>query len=210
MGNLSHYVVFYPCMISPAYACNFMWKVTLLRDNGWLGHKSHGLCKQKGPIVVLCFILLTVFYHNSVSMDVSISSLYYGDIMMSAISSQITSVLIVCSTVFACADQRKYQSSASLAFVRGIHKRQVDSLYKGPVTLKMFDVYIRFQSWYNGFATILCTWHHDHAVWSYAITCICCHLMTRNWMTAKRNFHLNLTIETPVIWDAIALTITSL
>ena len=35
-------------------------------------------------------------------------------------------------------DQRKHQISASLAFVRGIHRSPVDSPHKGPVTLKMF------------------------------------------------------------------------
>ena len=38
---------------------------------------------------------------------------------MSAMSSQITSASIVCSTVCSDADQRKHQSSTSLAFVRG-------------------------------------------------------------------------------------------
>ena len=36
------------------------------------------------------------------------------------------------------ADQREHQSSASLAPVRGIHRRPVDSPHKGPVTWKMF------------------------------------------------------------------------
>ena len=36
------------------------------------------------------------------------------------------------------ADQRKYQGSASLAFVMGIHRWPVDSPHKGPVTWKMF------------------------------------------------------------------------
>ena len=35
-------------------------------------------------------------------------------------------------------DQRKHQSSASLAFVRGIHRSLVNSPHKGPVTRKMF------------------------------------------------------------------------
>ena len=35
-------------------------------------------------------------------------------------------------------DQRKHQSSASLAFVRGIHRWPVNSPHKGPVTRKMF------------------------------------------------------------------------
>ena len=40
--------------------------------------------------------------------------------------------------VYSDADQRKYQSSASLAFVRGIHRRPVNSPHKGPVTRKTF------------------------------------------------------------------------
>ena len=39
---------------------------------------------------------------------------------MGAIASQITSLTIVYSTVYSDADQRKHQSSASLAFVGGI------------------------------------------------------------------------------------------
>ena len=38
---------------------------------------------------------------------------------MGAVASQITSLTIVYSTVYSDADQRKQQSSASLAFVRG-------------------------------------------------------------------------------------------
>ena len=57
---------------------------------------------------------------------------------MGATTSQITSLTIVYySTVLAGADQRKYQSSASLAFVRGIHRWPVNSQHKWPVTRKM-------------------------------------------------------------------------
>ena len=55
-----------------------------------------------------------------------------------AVSSQITSLTIVYSTVYSDAYQRKHQSSASLAFVRGIHRRPVNSPHKWPVTRKMF------------------------------------------------------------------------
>ena len=41
---------------------------------------------------------------------------------MGAMASQITSLSIVYSTIYSGADQRKRQSSASLAFVRGIHR----------------------------------------------------------------------------------------
>ena len=57
---------------------------------------------------------------------------------MSAIASQITSLTIVYSTVYSGADQMKHQSSASLAFFRGIHRRPVNSSHKGPITRKMF------------------------------------------------------------------------
>ena len=57
---------------------------------------------------------------------------------MSAMASEITNLTIVCSTVYSGADQRKQQSSASLAFVREIHRWPVNSPHKGPVTRKMF------------------------------------------------------------------------
>ena len=63
---------------------------------------------------------------------------HYNDVIMSAMASQITKLTIVYSTVYTGADQRKHQSSVSLAFVRGIHRWQVNSPHKGPVTRKMF------------------------------------------------------------------------
>ena len=56
---------------------------------------------------------------------------------MGAMASQITSLTIVYSTVYSGADQREHQSSASLAFVRGIHRSPVNSPHKWPVTRKM-------------------------------------------------------------------------
>ena len=63
---------------------------------------------------------------------------HYNDVMMSAMSSQITSLSIVYSTVYSRRRSRKHQSSASLAFVRGIHQWPVNCPHKGPVTRKMF------------------------------------------------------------------------
>ena len=57
---------------------------------------------------------------------------------MSAMVYQITSYTIVCSPVSSGANQRKHQSTASLAHVRGIHRGPVNSPHKGPVTRKMF------------------------------------------------------------------------
>ena len=60
---------------------------------------------------------------------------------MGVMASQITSLTIVHSVVYSGADQRKHQSSASLAFVRGIHWWPVNSPHKWPVTRKMFPFY---------------------------------------------------------------------
>ena len=57
---------------------------------------------------------------------------------MDTMASQITSLTIVYSTVYSRADQRKYQSSASQAFVRAINREPVNSPHKWPVTRKMF------------------------------------------------------------------------
>ena len=72
---------------------------------------------------------------------------HYNDVIMGAIASQITSPLIVYSIVYSDANQRKYQSSASLAFVQEIHQGPVNSPHKWPVTWKMFpfDYVIMFQ-----------------------------------------------------------------
>ena len=67
---------------------------------------------------------------------------------MGTMASQITSLTVAYSTVYSGADQRKHQSSASLAFVRGIHRGPVNSPHKWPVTRKMFpfDVVIMIRT----------------------------------------------------------------
>ena len=60
------------------------------------------------------------------------------DGIMGVMASQITILTTVYSSAYSGADQRKHQSSASLAFVRGIHLWPVISPHKWPVTRKMF------------------------------------------------------------------------
>ena len=64
-------------------------------------------------------------------------------VIMSAMASPITSLTIVYSTVYSRADQRKYQSSAWLAFAWGIHRWPVNSPHKGPVTRIFFFIWCR-------------------------------------------------------------------
>ena len=63
---------------------------------------------------------------------------HYNDVIMGAMASQITSLTIVYSAVYSDADQRKHQSSASLAFVWGIRRGPVNYPHKWPVTRKIF------------------------------------------------------------------------
>ena len=86
---------------------------------------------------------------------------HYNDMIMSAVSSQITSISTVCSSVESGAVQRKHQSSASLAFVRGIHRWPMNSPHKRPVTRKMFlfdDVIMAPQLREVVYSWIVCLW----------------------------------------------------
>ena len=65
------------------------------------------------------------------------SVLHYNDVIIRAMASQITSLTIVYSNVYSGAEQRKHQSSESLAFGWGIHRWSVNSPHKGPVMRKM-------------------------------------------------------------------------
>ena len=66
----------------------------------------------------------------------------YNDVIMGAMTSQITSLTIVYSTVYSGADRRKHQSTASLAFVWGIHRWPITGEFPSqrPVT-RSFDVF---------------------------------------------------------------------
>ena len=57
---------------------------------------------------------------------------------MGTMASQISSLTIVYLTVYSDADKKNHQSSASLAFVWGIHWGPVNFPHKWPVTRKMF------------------------------------------------------------------------
>ena len=88
---------------------------------------------------------------------------------MGAIASQITSLTIVYPTDYSGAYQSKHQSSASLAFVRGIHRGPVNSSHKWPVTRKMspFDDVIMVSGMANSkFLTLLRDTHN----WNFSIS----------------------------------------
>ena len=78
--------------------------------------------------LLLHFFMIYVTSDAKVALNYIMS--HYNDVIMSAMTFQITSASIVYSTVCSAADQSKHQSSASMAFVRGIHRRPVDSSHK--------------------------------------------------------------------------------
>ena len=80
----------------------------------------------------------------------------YNDVIIGTIASQITSLMIAFSTIYLDTDQRTHQSSASLAFVRGIHRRPVNSPHKWPVTRKMFP--------FDDVIMIVCHFHRPDGV----------------------------------------------
>ena len=70
--------------------------------------------------------MLSMFHVSSrimakISEYKNVAEYHSGDVIMSAMASQITSFSVVSLIVCSGGDQRKHHSSASLAFVRGIH-----------------------------------------------------------------------------------------
>ena len=66
--------------------------------------------------------------------------IHYHDVIMGTIAFQITSLTTVYSTVYSGSDQRKHQSSASLAFVWGIHRDRWIPRTKGQLRGKCFHL----------------------------------------------------------------------
>ena len=128
----------HPQPISHPINIETKWSVKLSRylKTTFRGTWPYGSLKPYGSHV------LWLYPHYRVSGKINngekFKCLHYNDAIMSTMASQITSLTIVYWNVYSGADQRKHQSSASLAFVRGIHRGPVNSPHKGPVTRKMF------------------------------------------------------------------------
>ena len=85
---------------------------------------------------------------------------------MGAMVPQIDSIATVYSTVYSGTDQRKFQISASLTFVRGIHWWPVNSPHKTPVTRKM----LQFDDVIN----------REHMLWG---------ILYLNWLPNRRSWN---------------------
>ena len=97
------------------------------------------LCTATQQILNYGLLQYRISLQNSPSTEIwRNGSFHYNDVIMRATASQITSLKVVYSTVYSGTDQRKHQSSTSLAFVWEIHRWPVNSTHKWPVTRKMF------------------------------------------------------------------------
>ena len=94
---------------------------------------------------------------------------HYIDVIMTTIASQITSLTVVYSIVYSDPDQRKLQSSASLAFVWGIHRDRWIPRTKGQLRGKCF--HLMTSSWWLSARLVTPLLTH----WSY------CSLVLNHW-----------------------------
>ena len=106
---------------------------------------------------------------------------HYDDVIMTTMASQITSLMVVYSTVYSDADQRKHQSSASLAFVWGIHRDRWFPRTKGQLRGKCF--HLMTSSCHRSFWTM----SSDQHIW-YQITT--CHRKSRRKYVKLCSYHL--------------------
>ena len=145
-------------LVSPGHHQRWHWicrineSLTSIRnDFKYTGHFSAAKFQEKKRMQLEFYMCpQNRSSHNRLNILVSVASWYhisrviqnghphYSDVIMGAMASQITGLTIVYSTVYSGADQGKHESSASLAFGRGIHRWPVNSPHKWPVMRKMF------------------------------------------------------------------------
>ena len=143
MGHVQFAIVQYWHLISSFTSVCYICECTSIADGSqkctqhmWTGCEwirlTHGLTFKWHQPAFSYFVFLYIQVWEVAS------ETHYSDVKMGAMVSQITSLTIVYSTVYSGAGQIKQQSSASLAFVRGIHRWPMNSAHKWSVTRKVF------------------------------------------------------------------------
>ena len=105
---------------------------------------------------------------------------------MGTMASQITSLMIVYSTVYSGTNERKHQTSTSLACVREIHRWRVNSPHKGQWRGKLFHLMTSSRKW-----DTLHLWANEFAI-HYGISVPPTELVTKH----SRHFSKILTKDT--------------
>ena len=129
--------------------------------------------KQNYTCMYMCvhMCVCTCAYSVEFTVDCRVKRVKPGhnsDVIISTMAFQITSVPMVCSIVCSGADQRNHQSSASLAFVKGIDRWPVNSPHKGSVTKENVSIWWRHRGiWLEA------EWRTEKSITNW----ICCHLI---------------------------------
>ena len=97
-----------------------LWDLVRLILETWLYIQLGSTPRQHSPHSKLCHMLI-IIYEVSFTFT-GREQIHYIDVIITTKASPITSLTVVYSAVYSDADQRKHQSSASLAFVWGIHR----------------------------------------------------------------------------------------
>ena len=132
--------------------CDFLSRVTLKID-GWLwktiGHLSYAASSFVHNFIAIGEFKLELQSGNPQSgskstffrrVTLKFDGWHYNDVIMTTMEYQITSLTVVYAIVYSEADQRKHQSSASLAFVLGIHRDRWIPRTEGQLRGKCFHL----------------------------------------------------------------------
>ena len=106
--------------------CESIVYVTSFQNTSWSQWTSSGIVDFDG----------LVFNHQG--MNIHNADRHPTTLQLQWRHNECDDLTFVYSTIYSYADQRKHQSFASLAFVRGIHRWPVNSPHKGQVTRKVF------------------------------------------------------------------------
>ena len=158
--------------------CRLMCQVCLFAQSYILKYNSHPDSKYPQINIDQTLIALDRYIH-------------YGDVLMGAIASQITSLTIVYSTVYSDADQRKHQSSASLAFVWGIHWDRWIPRTKGQLRGKCF--HLMTSSWINVDLRVF-------PIWAVALTVM---MLKKSSSLNVSSIFLTVAFAISILWPVI-------
>ena len=153
---------FFPLQIAPGVVCSFQNRLRNLWSYDTPTHNNHSLKQinknktvlklEKPPTLTqkgrhingfpssVALEVATQITCDAASGKFSNITIHYIDVIMTTMAPQITSPTVVYSTVYSDADQRKHQSSASLASVWGIHRDRWIRRTKGQLRGKCFHL----------------------------------------------------------------------
>ena len=123
--ELWEHIQIYPCILWDQKWFHMFFNCILSRNMEWFPILKHGFFKDLKYGVIrtrLICINTRLQLRDASSVPPMSECRHYYDVIMGTIASQITSLTIVYSGVYSDADQSTHQSSASLAFVREIHR----------------------------------------------------------------------------------------